>query len=246
MQSKETWIKARIERLERLSPKILRVVLRPEHWQPWLAGQHIDIRLTAPDGYQAQRSYSLLWSPEPRVYHVAIERLDDGEVSGYFHGAALVGDELEVLGPVGGYFVWDEANPVPALLIGGGSGLIPLLSMAARRSANGVTIPMVLVVGARRIDDVILWKEIQAWEEAATGFNSYLALSRETQVPRPQDQSGRIDAGLLGKCLSQLGSSPVDRLCYVCGRNEFVEFITSALQILGVEPGLVRTERFGG
>ena len=129
------WQEARIEALESLSPRIIRVVLRPQAWHLPLAGQHLDVRLTAEDGYQAQRSYSLLSPPDrDGVYELGIERLADGEVSPWFHDAAQVGESIEVYGPVGGHFVWSAALDRPALLIGGGSGVVPLLSMAAHRA----------------------------------------------------------------------------------------------------------------
>ena len=133
-QHRLSWQTARIDALQALTPRVMRVVLRPDRWVRPRPGQHLDVRLTAEDGYQAQRSYSLLSPPQRTgLYELGIERLDDGEVSTWFHDKAQHGETIEVLGPVGGHFVLDESNTRPALLIGGGSGVVPLLSMAAQR-----------------------------------------------------------------------------------------------------------------
>ena len=132
------WQNARVEALDALTPTIRRITLRPQHWHQPLAGQHLDVRLTADDGYQAQRSYSLLSPPQREgVYELGIERLADGEVSPWFHDAVQVGESIEVLGPVGGHFVWRAQEAPPTLLIGGGSGVVPLLAMAAHVDAEG-------------------------------------------------------------------------------------------------------------
>ena len=159
------WQRATIEALQDITPRIKRVVLRPEHWHRPLAGQHLDIRLTADDGYQAQRSYSLLSPPEREgVYELGIERLPDGEVSPWFHDAAQVGEAIEVLGPVGGHFVWRAEQAQPALLVGGGSGLVPLVAMAEHHALARPAAPMVLVAGVRALADVVRWSELQRWE----------------------------------------------------------------------------------
>ena len=249
MQS--VWQTARVEALEPLSARIRRVVLRPQAWHaPW-AGQHLDLRLTAEDGYQAQRSYSLLSPPELEgVYELGIERLADGEVSPWFHDAAQVGDTIEILGPVGGHFVWHAAEGRPTLLIGGGSGVVPLLSMAAHRAhrakASALT-PMVLLVAARTLGDVPHWPALQRWEAQGSGFHSHLALSRDDAAPRVQDQTGRLRQADVAAALQHLGDSAAQSAqVYVCGRNAFVESVTAMLRELRVPDGAIRTERFGG
>ena len=246
--SRLKWQEARIEALEMLTPRIRRVVMRPKHWYRPLAGQHVDVRLTAEDGYQAQRSYSLLSPPwREDVYELAIERMPDGEVSPWFHDAALAGDTIEILGPVGGHFVWHAADAAPTLLVGGGSGIVPLLAMAAHHTHSAVAAPMALVVGARTLADVVLWPELQRWEAMERGFESRLALSRESAVTRPQDHTGRIRESDLASALQRLrGPAPQPVQAFVCGNNGFVETIVDMLRALSVSDNAVRTERFGG
>ncbi|HOY34125.1 MAG TPA: FAD-binding oxidoreductase [Aquabacterium sp.] len=243
-----SWQPARIEALEPLSPTIRRVVLRPQRWWRPLAGQHLDVRLTAEDGYQAQRSYSLLSPPErDGVYELGVERLAEGEVSPWFHDAAQVGESLEILGPVGGHFVWRVQDGRPTLLIGGGSGVVPLLAMAAHRVQSRGAAPMVLVVAARTMADVLLWPELQRWEAHNSGFQSRLALSRESVVERAQDHAGRIREVDLAAALQHLGdSSTQSASVYVCGSNAFVESAITMLRALQVPDQAIRTERFGG
>lgn len=249
--SPSTWQTARIEALEPLTPRIRRVVLRPRTWYRPRAGQHLDVRLTAGDGYQAQRSYSLLSPPEREgVYELGIERLADGEVSPWFHGAAQVGDELELLGPVGGHFVWNADEQRPTLLIGGGSGVVPLMSMAAHRAHQAglaSAAPMALIVAARTRLDILGWAELQHWEAQGRGFHSRLALSREALAPRPQDHAGRLRLADVAAALQSLSDAAAQSAqVYVCGRNAFVETVVALLRELRVPDGAIRTERFGG
>ncbi len=240
------WTPARITALERLTPRLLRVELAPAVWQRPRAGQHVDLRLTADDGYQAQRSYSLLSPPERagRI-ELAIERLDDGEVSPWFHDVAQVGDEIELRGPLGGHFVWEREDAPPTLLVGGGSGLVPLLAMVRHRAAGPAGAPMVLVAAARTAAEVPLRDELLAEEAAGRGFALVQALSREASVARAQDHAGRPDAAFLAVALRPLGA-PARVRAYVCGRHAFVEAIAAQLLSLGVPAAHIRTERFGG
>lgn len=240
-----TWTPARIESVALLSARIRSVVLRPRTWHAPIAGQHLVVRLTAPDGYTAQRSYSVMSAPGTSgVYELAIERLDDGEVSPWFHEAAQPGDEIEIRGPVGGHFVWEAADPRPVLLVGGGSGVVPLIAMARHRMATGGGIPMRLLYAARTIDDVILLPELLAQEARNDGLSVRLALSRSGTAPRAVDHAGRIDASLLRDALASLGGGA--RVIYLCGSHRFVEGITAMLASLDLADADVRTERFGG
>ncbi len=242
------WQHATIEALEDITPRIRRVVLRPERWHRPLAGQHLDIRLTADDGYQAQRSYSLLSPPEREgVYELGVELLPDGEVSPWFHLAAQVGEDIEVLGPVGGHFVWQAEQLQPVLLVGGGSGLVPLLAMAEQHALMRPEAPMMLVAGVRTLADVPLWPELQRWEAQGQGFACRLALSRDPSVPRAQDHAGRLREDDLAAALQFLGDrSAQSAAVYVCGRHAFVQTVVDQLRSMGVADHQVRTERFGG
>jgi ferredoxin-NADP reductase len=238
------WQKAIIERVERRTEKVKSIFLRPQTWRLFRAGQHVDVRLTAPDGYQAQRSYSVASAPELEgLYELVVERLEDGEVSPFFHDVAEAGDAIEIRGPFGGHFVWRPEDGGPLLLIGGGSGVAPLLSIMRHRAAVGRGVPVILLYAARTWDDVIVREELLARDTAEAEFTLLLSLSRDT-ARRPQDVGRRIDAPLLQIALAGLGSAP--RLIFVCGSNAFVEAVTGYLLDLALKPEIIRTERFGG
>jgi ferredoxin-NADP reductase len=238
------WQEATIERIERQTPRVKSFFLRPQTWRPFRAGQHLDVRLTAPDGYQAQRSYSVASEPGLQgLYELAVDRLQGGEVSPFFHDVAQVGDVIEIRGPFGGHFVWGLEDGGPLLLIGGGSGAAPLMSILRYRAAVGGEIPAVLLYAARTWDDVIFREELIAREAAEPDFALLLSLSRDT-ARRPQDAGRRIDSQLLTITLARLGAAP--RLVFVCGSDAFVEAVTDDLLDLGLSPEIIRTERFGG
>ena len=198
-------------------------------WLPHLPGQHYDIRLTAPDGYQAQRSYSIASSPlEEGAIELTIDRLDEGEVSTYFHEVLEEGDQVELRGPFASYFVWRGEAPV--LLIGGGSGVVPLMSMLRHRRLTMPQLPMRLVYSARSREEVIYSDELA--EDAV------IALTRETP-PGWGGHSGRIDAELIAS--QAFDSGPA----FVCGSNGFVEAATRLLMEAGYGAERIRTERFG-
>lgn len=240
----QDWIPARIVAIDDLALGIKRVVLCPNEWRRPRPGQHVDVRLTAEDGYQAHRSYSVL-SPPGRegVYELAVERIEGGVVSPYFHDTAQIDDDVEVLGPIGGHFVWDGRSP--ALLIGGGSGLVPLLAMAAHRAEITVAHPMVLIAATRTSVDVPLLDSMLCWEERRNGFTVLFAHSRLAVPFRSQDRAGCIDAELIRRGLSLLAFSQSEFICYICGSNAFVESVVSMLLSLDVNPKNIRTERFG-
>jgi ferredoxin-NADP reductase len=238
------WQEAAIEAIAPLTARVKSFMLRPPVWHPFSAGQHLDVRLTAPDGYQAQRSYSVASAPETQgAYELAIEALENGEVSPYFHEVAQVGDTVEVRGPFGGYFNWMVRDGGPVLLIGGGSGVVPLMSMVRHRHAQRSDAPMLLLYGARTLAEAPFAEELQAFDAANDGFRLVFALSRET-ASRPQDFSGRVSEAVITKVLQTLSGAP--HTTYVCGSNRFVEAVTTVLVAMGQNPASIRTERFGG
>ncbi|HVV22278.1 MAG TPA: ferredoxin reductase [Pseudonocardiaceae bacterium] len=210
-------------------------------WPGHAAGQHVDIRLTADDGYQAQRSYSIASAPEDDHVVLTVERLADGEVSPYLVDELRVGDEMEVRGPVGGYFVWDATHTGPVLLVAGGSGVVPFRSMLRHRDATGATGPVRLLYSARSRADIIYRDELARMSGRA-GVDVRITLTRE-QPDGWDGDHGRIDK----EFLDRLGWPPDQRpLTFVCGPTAFVETVADALVGLGHQPEWIRTERFGG
>ena len=211
-------------------------------WPGHLPGQHVDVRLTAEDGYQAQRSYSIASAPEDESLVLTVERLDDGEVSPYLAGELRPGDELrtgdqiELRGPVGGYFVWEPERGGPLLLVAGGSGVVPLMAMLRRRAAAGSDVPAVLLFSSRAWDDVIYRDELER-----LNANGLLVVHTLTRA-QPDGWTGyarRVDREMLAEV------APEDAQVFVCGPTPFVEAVASALVELGHEPARIKTERFG-
>jgi ferredoxin-NADP reductase len=217
------------------------LVLDLSAWPGHRAGQHVDVRLTAEDGYQAQRSYSIASAPEDERLMLTVERLEDGEVSPYLVDELRPGDQLELRGPIGGYFVWEESLGGPLVLIGGGSGVVPLRSMLRHWVAGTRAVPVHLVYSSRSLSEVIYRDELLGYGSAHEAVDVRLALTRDW----PEDytgHTGRIDPTLL----AQVAGPPDDRpLVYVCGPNGFVEAAAGWLVELGHAPERVRTERFG-
>jgi ferredoxin-NADP reductase len=208
-------------------------------WPGHRAGQHVDVRLTAEDGYQAQRSYSIASTTNGPRLELTVERIDDGEVSPYLTEEARPGDQVEVRGPVGGFFVWDPAPGGAVLLVGGGSGVVPLMAMARQRAAAGDRVPTRLLYSARSWDDVIYRDELAGLAERADGFEVVYALTRE-QPAGWTGYSRRVDREVLAEVV------PDDlALTFVCGPTPFVEAVAEALVELGHEPSRIKTERFG-
>jgi len=211
-------------------------------WTPHRAGQHYDIRLTAPDGYQAQRSYSIASEPERTgEIDVTIERLEDGEVSSYMHDVVVPGDQIEVRGPIGGYFVWEAGTGGPLLLIAGGSGVVPLMAMIRHRAEAGSTIPTRLLYSSRTREDVIYWDELEKLRAADTGLEIFHTLTR-AQPPGWTGYARRIDDQMLSEVVKPLGKSPKT---FICGPTLLVEAAANGLVQIGVKSGQIRTERFG-
>jgi len=202
------------------------------NWSPHRAGQHYDVRLTAADGYQAQRSYSIASAPERAgQVDLTVERIPDGEVSTYLHDVLVPGDRLEVRGPIGGYFVWQESLGGPLLLVAGGSGVVPLRAMLRHHRAVGSDVAVRLLYSARTHADLLYRAELE-------GFDTVVTLTREQW----SGHTGRVGRELL----EEVGWPPADNpLVYVCGPTGFVEGVADALVALGHEPQRIRTERFG-
>jgi ferredoxin-NADP reductase len=217
------------------TPRVRTLVLGAEGWSDHRAGQHLDVRLTAEDGYQAQRSYSIASAPgEPPA--ITVERLEDGEVSPYLVDEVREGDRFEVRGPIGGYFVWDGDEPEPVLLVAGGSGVVPLAAMARQRQRAGSDAPMRLLYSARTWEDVIYRDELEQ-----LGIDVVYTLTRE-QPPGWQGHARRIDDELLSDVMFPAVESP---RVYVCGSTRFVDAAADGLVRLGYDPIWIRTERFG-
>jgi ferredoxin-NADP reductase len=229
------WKPATIADVRRETPRVKTIGLDVPGWPGHRAGQHVDVRLTAEDGYQAERSYSIAAPANGERIELTVEEIDDGEVSPYLTAEARAGDELELRGPVGGYFVWDPEYPGPVLLVGGGSGVVPLMAMIRQRGR----VPTTLVYSARTLDDVIYRNELE--RVAGDGLDIALTLTRS----QPEGWAGysrRVDAGLLAEIAPPSAERP---LSFVCGPTPFVEAVALALVELGHDPGLVKTERFG-
>ncbi|KMO41860.1 oxidoreductase [Methylobacterium tarhaniae] len=232
-----TWQEARITAAAPETARVRRLTLAVGWSRPFRAGQHVDVRLTAPDGYQAQRSYSIASSPmQAETIDLLIERLDDGEVSGFFSDVAEPGDAIELRGPIGGAFVWDSGAGGPLLLVGGGSGVVPLLSMLRHRAEAAPGVPALLLYSARTRGEVIARDELMRRDAEEPEFRLRLALTRETG-------GRRIDADTIGEALAALGT-PAH--AFVCGANPFVSAIADLLVEAGLPPRTIRTERFGG
>jgi ferredoxin-NADP reductase len=211
-------------------------------WQPHRPGQHYDLRLTAPDGYQTERSYSAASPPEQigRV-ELTVERIEDGEVSSYLDGVLEPGDKVEMRGPIGGYFVWEASLGGPLLLIGGGSGVVPLMAMLRHRAAVGSHVPARLLYSVRSPDDVIYGAELDRLTAAGDGLEVIYTFTR-TAPPDWQGYARRIDSQMLAEVLAPFGAAAC---IYICGPTLLVEAAADGLVRLGIPPGQIRTERFG-
>jgi ferredoxin-NADP reductase len=211
-------------------------------WRGHRAGQHVDVRLTAPDGYQAERSYSIASPPEEQpLVTLTVERLDDGEVSPYLTEELRVGDQLELRGPIGGYFVWEASMGGPLLLVAGGSGIVPLMAMLRHRAAVGSSVPTRLLYSSRSYEDIIYRDELTRLVKSSSRLEVVHTLTR-AQPPGWTGYQRRIDADMLREVAWPADQGP---LVYICGPTPFVETAAASLVTLGHEPGRVKTERFG-
>jgi ferredoxin-NADP reductase len=237
------WQNGTVIGIVRRSPDVLSFFFRLPEFAPFIAGQHVSVRLTAPDGYRAQRSYSIASAPEETDHiELAIERLDDGEVSPFFHDVVEIGDEIEISAPIGGHFVWRAPEGGPVLLIAGGSGVTPFVAMAKHRAASGSRAPMLLLFSARTPADLLFHEELAQLAGKQDGFEALATLTREADPP-PGVRKGRIDAALIGDALARLPAPP--RRIYICGSNPFVENAAQHAIDAGVEAAVIATERYG-
>jgi ferredoxin-NADP reductase len=236
------WRVASVTGIRDETPDVRTFTLGIVDWPGHRPGQHVDLRLTAEDGYSVERSYSIASEPErDSQVDITVERIPDGEVSPFLHDVVVVGDRLEVRGPIGGYFVWDASLDDPLLLVGGGSGVVPLMAMARHRRRAGSKSAARMLVSSRTLDDVIYRGELDALSAASDGFDVIHTLTR-SQPPGWTGYARRIDDRMLAEILEPLG---VTTRAYICGPTALVEVAANACVRLGLPPDRVRTERFG-
>lgn len=235
------WQFGTVAELVQETPKVASLLLDVPEWMGHLAGQHVDVRLTADDGYQAQRSYSIASPPEDSRLAITVERLDDGEVSPYLVGEVRKGDKVELRGPIGGYFVWRGDDDRPVLLVAGGSGVVPLMAMIRHRAANHLKAPTRLLYSSRSFDDIIYRAELERLASAGDGLTVAHTLTR-MQPPGWSGYARRIDSAMLAEVAWPKAQNPI---VYVCGPTPMVESVASLLVDMGFDPASVKTERFG-
>jgi ferredoxin-NADP reductase len=224
------WQVGTVTSIHRETPRVKTFRIELPMWMPHLPGQHYDVRLTAPDGYRAQRSYSIASSPLDRgVVELTIDRLEDGEVSPYFHDVLVEGDDVELRGPFASFFVWRGESPV--VLLAGGSGVVPLMAMLRHRRRVAPELPMRLLYSVRRAEDVIYANDVD-------DDDVMLTYSREAP-PGWSGHTGRIDADFVA------AAEPAGATCFVCGTDGFVSAASDLLVEAGADRPMIRTERFG-
>jgi ferredoxin-NADP reductase len=237
-----TWLIGTVVALRDETPTARTIALNASGWPSHVAGQHVDVRLTAADGYSAVRSYSIASAPSTRNrIELTVERLPDGEVSPYLTEVIAVGDPLEVRGPIGGWFVWRSEQTEPVQLVAGGSGLVPLMAMIRSRAASGSAVPFRLLYSVREPAAVLYGAELQAQADRDDPVSVTYAYTRVA----PDDSRyppHRIDAGLIARAAWPANTSAT---CYVCGPTSFVESAAGFLIAAGYDPDRIRTERFG-
>jgi ferredoxin-NADP reductase len=232
-----TWQVATVTSVTRETDSVVTIELDPPDWLGHRAGQHLDVRLTADDGYTAERSYSIAAAPGEPVA-ITVERLEGGEVSPYLTEELRAGDKLELRGPIGGYFVWEPGDGGPLMLLAGGSGVVPLRSILRHRRRSGSDVPARLLYSARTLPDVIYRGELdQGHDETQVIYT----LTR-SQPPGWNGHTGRIDQALLTQAAWAAETNP---LAFICGPTSFVETAAAGLVSLGYPPERVKTERFG-
>ena len=236
------WQIATVTAVRDETPRVKTFSLLVPSWQGHRPGQHTDVRLTAEDGYRAQRSYSIASAPTDQpVIDVTVERVEDGEVSPFLHDVVVVGDRFEVRGPIGSYFVWDGTTAEPLLLVAGGSGLVPLMAMIRHRAQVGSGVPCSLLYSSRTPADIIHADELAMLAGRGDGLRVVHTLTRE-QPTGWNGYSRRIDMSMLAEVLEGTGHTAQ---AFVCGPTPLVESVAEALVNIGLAPSQVRTERFG-
>ena len=237
-----SWQLATVTAIRDETPTVRSLALNVPSWAGHRPGQHVDLRLTAEDGYSVERSYSIASEPERGdEIDITVERIDGGEVSPFLHEVIAVGDRIELRGPIGGYFVWDASLGGPLLLIAGGSGVVPLMAMLRHRSRSGSSVPTRLLFSSRGFEDIIFREELDGLVAEADGLEVRHTLTRS----QPQGWTGfarRIDERMLSEVLEPIGTSA---RAYLCGPTALVESAANGLVRLGMPPDRVRTERFG-
>jgi ferredoxin-NADP reductase len=237
-----SWQLGEVVATQQETARVKSITLAVPHWNGHRPGQHVDVRLTAEDGYQAERSYSIASVPQQEQrLTLTVERLDDGEVSPYLTGELRVGDQLELRGPIGGYFVWEAHMGGPLLLVAGGSGIVPLMAMIRYHDAVESTIPIRLLYSSRSYTEVIYRDELARLVKSNTKIEVVHTLTRV----QPSGWTGyhrRIDTKMLREVAWSADQRP---LMFICGPTPFVETAAASLVTLGYEPGRIKTERFG-
>ena len=235
------WHLAEVQDITVETPDVRSLLLHVPDWQGHLPGQHVDIRLTAEDGYQAQRSYSIASPPEDELLILTVERVENGEVSPYLVGDLHAGDQFELRGPIGGYFVWTVATRGPLCLIAGGSGIVPLMAMLRHRAKRRLRAPALLLYSSKSLEDVIYREELDAMARSDPDLRVVHTLTRK----QPEGWTGfrrRVDRVLLAEASFPPERKPNN---FICGPTPFVENVSSLLVKLGHDPFMVKTERFG-
>ncbi len=235
------WQVAEVRDIVIETPRVKSLLLQVKDWQGHLPGQHVDIRLTAEDGYQAQRSYSIASAPDDELVTLTVERVTGGEVSPYLFDELRHDDQFQLRGPIGGYFVWTVAMRGPLYLVAGGSGIVPLMAMLRHRERHRVSVPTGLLYSSRSLEDVIYRKELDTMAQHDPNLHVSHTLTRK----RPDGwvgHRGRIDKAMLVDPLLPLGGKPN---IFVCGPTSFVEHVSSLLVELGHDALAIKTERFG-
>lgn len=237
-----TWQIASITKIKPETAAVKTFTLKLPDWMRHRAGQHYDIRLTAEDGYQAQRSYSIASEPEREgEVDITVERIQDGEVSTYLHDVVVPEDRIEARGPIGGYFVWEATMIDPLLLIAGGSGVVPLMSMIRHRAAAGARNPAALLYSSRSLEDVIFYDELERLRSTDPGLQVFHTLTR-SQPAGWKGYARRIDEVMLKEVAGPLGRAAQ---VFICGPTLMVESAANALVRIGINSSQIRTERFG-
>jgi ferredoxin-NADP reductase len=242
MASPINWQLATVSAIHAETRTVRSITLSLDHWTGHRSGQHVDLRLTAEDGYSVERSYSIASEPERAgEVDITVERIPDGEVSPFLHDVVVPGDRIEVRGPIGGYFVWEAALGGPLLLVAGGSGVVPLMAMLRHRARVSPSIPTRLLFSSRHLEEVIYRAELDRLADASEGLEIVHTLTRS----QPTGWTGyarRIDDRMLAEVIEPLG---IESRAYVCGPTALVETVANALIRLGLPADRVRTERFG-